>query len=280
MTKKWGIIIFVFSIIVLALTTTTIFLIEGEDSEAAQNLAETEAVNKADAKLKQLNIVPIDAFPEGTLTVEDIENLEPAGGISKEDLEESFRRADEVFSSVDEELRHLKLANIAYNAPRVLNIEDENTQIELVMSFKQTIEELKKIVNKTGEKFGARVKFSNRMEARLSGHNFKITAITSEVQAVSMEKPTSWKWEVSPIKEGIFYLHLTLTAFIEVDGISTRSEIRTFDKQIYVEVRVAQKIKEFVSSNLQWLWATFLVPLVGFYWKRRKTSSSKQIDNK
>lgn len=59
-----------------------------------------------------------------------------------------------------------------------------------------------------------KIKVSNRMEARLSGYQFKITAITPEIQAVSQQQITSWSWEVIPKKEGDHNLHLTISALL------------------------------------------------------------------
>jgi hypothetical protein len=108
------------------------------------------------------------------------------------------------------------------------------------------------------------------MEARLSGPNFAITAITPEIQAVSRSEITEWKWEVKPSSDGRHYLHLTLSALLRVDGTPTPRAIRTFDKVIEVEVEWHQRVGSFFEKNWQWLWAAILVPVVGWLWKRKK----------
>lgn len=125
------------------------------------------------------------------------------------------------------------------------------------------------MVEAEGEKEGARIRVSDRMEARLSGPNFAITAITPEIQAVSRNDVTEWKWEVKPSNDGRQYLHLTLSALLSVDGTSTPRAIRTFDKVIEVEIGWHQRVGSFFEKNWQWLWAAVLVPIVGWLWKRK-----------
>jgi hypothetical protein len=171
--------------------------------------------------------------------------------------------------NVDNLLNEMEFGAIGFNAPSNINI-DDSTQIQLILSLANTVEELKKSIAEEGEKIGATIKVSDRMEARLSGYMFQITAITPEIQAVSKLQQTEWKWEIHPKKEGKHKLHLTLTALLEIDGHTTPRAIRTFDKIIEVNVTTTQKISLFFKNNWQWLWAAILVPVAGWLWKRRK----------
>ncbi|ANG63109.1 hypothetical protein A8C75_11915 [Marinobacterium aestuarii] len=174
-------------------------------------------------------------------------------------------------SNVDELLNEMEFGVIAFNAPTDINI-DDSPQIQLILSLAETIEKLKQSITEEGEKVGARIRVSDRMEAQLSGYMFQITAITPEIQAVSKLQQTKWKWEIHPKEEGEHKLHLTLTALLEIDGRSTPRAIRTFDKIIEVNVTTTQKISLFFKNNWQWLWAAILVPIAGWLWKRRKNS--------
>lgn len=164
-------------------------------------------------------------------------------------------------------------ANIAFNAPQTLNLSD-TTQIQLLLSLKKSVEELKREVTSAGSVEGASVKVANRMEARLSGPNFQITAITDEEQAIGANDTVEWKWEIKPLATGRQNLHLTLTAIFKVDGAITRRSIRTFDNTIQVEVTGRQMVLDFIKKNWQWLWAAVLVPLGGWLWKRRKSKET------
>ena len=173
------------------------------------------------------------------------------------------------FDVIDRILESLEIGNIAFNAPGSMNLHD-TTMIQLMLGLATPIDELKQMIEAEGEKEGAHIRISDRMEARLSGPNFAITAITPEIQAVSRNEVTEWKWEVKPTSEGRQYLHLTLSALLSVDGASTPRVIRTFDKIIEVEVTWYQRAGLFLKENWQWLWAIVLVPLSGWLWKRKK----------
>jgi hypothetical protein len=178
--------------------------------------------------------------------------------------------------SVDELLEKMEFGAIAFNVPTNINI-DSSHQIQLKLSIAETVEALKQSITDEGRKYGTTIKVSDRMEARLSGYMFDITAISDEVQAVSKSEQTSWKWEIHPKKEGKHKLHLTLTALLEVDGYSTPRTIRTFDRLIVIDVSFTQKIRLFFNNNWQWLWATILVPIAGWLWKRSKKNQGSNV---
>jgi hypothetical protein len=174
-----------------------------------------------------------------------------------------------LFDAVDRVLQKLEFGNIAFNVPQTMRLRD-TAVIELLLSVATPTDELKRMIEAAGEKEGARIRVSERMEARLSGPNFAITAITPELQAVSRHDITQWKWEVKPSRDGHQYLHLTLSALLSVDAASTPRALRTFDKMIEVEVSWPQQVGSFFEQNWQWLWATVCVPIVGWLWKKKK----------
>ena len=175
-------------------------------------------------------------------------------------------------NSVDRLLDKMEFGAIAFNAPSKISIND-SPQIQLLLSLAETVDKLKQSIVEEGEKVGAIIRVSDRMEARLTGYMFQITAITHEIQAVSKNQETEWKWEIYPKKEGTHSLHLTLTALLEIDGHSTPRAIRTFDKEIEVTVTKTQKFTNFFKNNWQWLWAAILVPVAGWLWKRKKAAN-------
>jgi hypothetical protein len=175
------------------------------------------------------------------------------------------------FATVDRILEKLEFGNIAFNAPRAINF-DDTAIIQLLLGLGTPTDELKQMIEAAGKKEGASIRVSDRMEARLSGPNFAITAVTPEVQAVTRTAVTEWKWEVKPISEGRQHLHLTLSVLINIDGASTLRAIRTYDKEIEVEITWDQQVGSFLKNNWQWLWAAILVPVIGWLWRRKKES--------
>jgi hypothetical protein len=173
--------------------------------------------------------------------------------------------------AVDRILAKLAFGNVAFNAPKTMNLH-ETAVIQLLLSLETPIDELKQMVEAAGEKEGEQIRVYDRMQAHLSGPNFAITAITDETQAVSRSNITEWKWEVKPNSGGRHNLHLTMEVLLSVDGASTPRGIRTFDKVIEVEVAWHQRVGSFFENNWQWLWAAILVPIIGWLWKRKKAS--------
>lgn len=173
------------------------------------------------------------------------------------------------YAAIDLILQRMSNANIAFNAPQSMSLEDTAT-IELKLGLNTEISDLKGLIESEGPKEGFNIKVAERMEARLSGQNFAITAITPEVQAISRNEITSWSWEVKPKAKGQQYLHLTLTALIGINGNSTPRTLRTFSKAVNVEITQAQQLESFIGQNWQWLWATLLVPIAGWVWKSKK----------
>lgn len=177
-------------------------------------------------------------------------------------------RGGDPYAAIDEIIARMPIGNIAFNAPETMSIEDTAT-IQLKLGLNTEISDLKKLIISEGTKEAFTIKVAERMEARLTGQNFAITAITPEVQAISRNEITSWSWEVKPKAKGKQNLHLTLTALVDVNGNSTPRTFRTFSESVNVKVTQAQQLESFVGQNWQWLWATLLVPIAGWAWKSK-----------
>ncbi len=187
-------------------------------------------------------------MPQG---VQDIPEMQGVGDVITRSAGPRIQKPS-LLDNVDRLLNEMGFGTIAFNAPNSINI-DDSPQIQLILSLAQTVEELKRSITEVGEKVGATIRVSDRMEARLSGYMFQITAITPEIQAVSKYQQTEWKWEIHPKEEGKHKLHLTLTALLDIDGYSTPRAIRTFDRVIEVNVTATQKLRFFFENNWQWL---------------------------
>lgn len=186
--------------------------------------------------------------------------------------EEAASPNEAAFQAVDRIIKNMEIGNIVFNVPASMNLQDTAT-IQLILSLSKPIEELKRLIEVQGQKEGAQVRVSDQMEARLTGLDFQITAVTPEKQAIAGKEVTKWEWEIKPEKTGHDSLHLTLTALFTVQGISKEKAIRTFDKTIDVNVTWSQKTAGFLEHNWQWLWAAILIPLAGFLWRQRKKVS-------
>ncbi len=174
---------------------------------------------------------------------------------------------------IDEILEQMDLGNIAFNAPTKMKLNAPST-IQLVLSPTNSIEELKDLVIAEGEKEGARIRVSDQMEARLSGTAFQISAITPELQAVTWNDITEWKWEVRPTQGGRHNLHLTMTAVLTAKGSSMQRALRTFDKTIEVEVSNWQRVFVVFRENWEWMWTLLALPIGGWLLRKRQLNKS------
>ncbi len=176
-------------------------------------------------------------------------------------------------ANLDALLDRMSLGAIAFNVPESLNVK-QTAVIQLLLSATAALEDLRRELTAPGASMGGRVKISDRMEARLVGSEFDITAIAPETQAVSRQENTEWKWEIKPKRVGLHSLHLTLSALVTIDGETTPRALKTFDRFIVIEITPAQRVAAFVSANWQWLWAAVLVPLATWWWRARRVPPS------
>lgn len=169
--------------------------------------------------------------------------------------------ADEVLTS---------LASIAFNAPEQMQL-GERRIIQLLLDPRQTIPALLgREVSEPGRVESARIRISESIEARLSGGAFDIHPVTPELQALSAESATEWKWEVQPKESGRHRLFMTINAVIEESG--QKRTIRTFDReiQVYVPPTAMQRA---VSKSSAWTPIVLIAVLIVlfFFVRRRRT---------
>jgi hypothetical protein len=178
------------------------------------------------------------------------------------------------FAAIDRALEALPLGSIAFNVSTPMTL-SRSENVHLLLSPSVPVEALQKQLverlAREGKVEGVQIRIGDRMEARLSGTNFAILAVTPEIQPVTWNEPTEWQWEVRPTAVGNQTLHLTLTAVMQINGVDSTRAIRTFDRDIQVQVTWPQRISGFAAENWQWLWTTLAVPIALWLWgKRRK----------
>lgn len=169
---------------------------------------------------------------------------------------------------VEQTVRQLAWGNILFNAPDTMQYEKAET-LELALSPVHSVADLQAQIDQVTGVDSAKARMSNRMEAQLTGSGFTIEALAPALQAVTMHEITRWRWDVTPTQPGRQRLHLALSAHIDVTGHDAPFVVRTFARQIQVEITVPQRFRGFVQNNWQWLWA-FLVPILIYVWKRAK----------
>lgn len=184
------------------------------------------------------------------------------------------------FGEVDQYLQAMPLGSIAYNAPDSMLL-GETQEVYLLLSPTASVADLQKGLesriqgNQPLE--GAQIKIAERMQASLTGAGFEVSPRGPQTQLVSQSEPTEWRWNVTPKQTGALQLQLDVYALlIPKDGTPLPRKIRTFSRPINVKVTFSQRIAGFVSGNWQWLWATFLVPLAGWFWAHRRRRKKRR----
>ncbi len=66
-------------------------------------------------------------------------------------------------NNVDSLLDKMEFATIAFNAPSIINI-DDSPQIQLILSLSEAVDEIKQSIIEEGERIGATIRVSDRME--------------------------------------------------------------------------------------------------------------------
>jgi len=183
-----------------------------------------------------------------------------------------------ILDAVDDVLAALPKAPMAFNTPPPMNIDDTASKVELRVGPRQSPAELAKSITAPGTVQVHEVQISNRMKSSLSGDadGLTITPLTPALQAVSGQTPTVWVWSVKPRKVGRYPIHVELEAEVKIDGEVTPRLIDVFDGAITVTITPRQRVEHFAKDNWQWLWTALLVPVGGWWWKRK--SKKDEID--
>lgn len=171
--------------------------------------------------------------------------LKQAGDLRASSTEQAD--AANALSEIDTLIHAMPKANIAFNAPKSMNVEASD-HITLRLSADQQVAQLERSLKASGDKIGDTIAISKVMEARLTSSSFKITANSPEQQPVGSTGVTQWDWEITPTKTGVGDLHLTLSATMIVDGSPTERQIQTYDKDIQVSITAGQWVSGFFAS--------------------------------
>jgi hypothetical protein len=179
------------------------------------------------------------------------------------------RPSSHPLADVNRALEQLQPAKVVFNVPNSLHL-GSVAEIQLVLSPTRSIRELSQHVTAIGKKQGATIKVSPLMEAHLTGLGFKIETISPVRQPVSSDQITKWAWDIQPTETGTKHLHLTLDAFITVDGRGTLWSVRTFDRTLRIRITWFDHVSGFVSGNWQWMWTAIFLPIAGLAFRRLK----------
>ncbi len=174
-------------------------------------------------------------------------------------------------ASANQAIAKLGWQEMAYSAPEHMEI-GSTSVVTVKLGGDKTFAELTSLLERTGQTGGQKVEVSDRMDAHLTGSGFEITPVTpEESQLVSSTRVTTWQWQVKATDYGAQALHLSLNARLIVDGKDTVTSVKTFEREILVQVTSAAGRLAFVErywAIIATLLTAIIIPLVVFVWKR------------
>lgn len=224
---------------------------------------------------------PSETAVESGADAEDIRTIEVTfpSGMAATKAPKVTATFDPTAGEVDRILAQLSSAAIAFNTPEEIPY-GETVMIELLLSLPESEQELASGITAPGPVEMARIKFSNSMEAKLTGLGFRIEPITPETQAISRRERTRWQWAIEPIRTDVAPLQLTLSARVRVDGEITPRTIQTFERTIVVRVPMLRRVTDFAVGNIEFIATGVLAPLAIALWQRwrRKETAEPEAE--
>lgn len=161
-------------------------------------------------------------------------------------------------------------ANAVFAVPDRANIK-EDIKAQLIIDPTKTLEEIKKDITVGLVREAEQIKISKIVIAKLNAPDFEIISSPSIEQAVIEDDKTEWIWGLRPKTPGLHPINLIVEAQVTVGNRMTPHLIRTFDKQVMIEITTAQTITGWWNKYWQWIIATLLIPLGKWLYSQHKS---------
>lgn len=159
-------------------------------------------------------------------------------------------------------------ANMAFSMRDKANI-DEDIKAQMLIDPRKDLEQLEKELTVSGNKFSKNIKITKIVKATLTAPDFDIKNITEEEQFITLDQPTEWLWILSPKASGTYQVNLSVTAIMNIGGRESKHHIKTFERNITVEITHKQIISKWWNENWKWVTSTIVIPLLIFLLKDR-----------
>lgn len=197
-------------------------------------------------------------------TLEEVQSILPL----ERDSKQRELKDENIFNptSIIEQLRY---SAFGYSVPKEANIDDDveiTMKINPLLTVKEIEEELP-----MGERTTGKIQISRVVQAKLDSRDFDITNITPDRQVIIGGRNTTWRWSLKAKTPGPNKLvKITISAIVLVDGERTESYIDTYNGVIKINITPGQRINRWLKDNWQWAWGALLIPILGFFYNKRK----------
>lgn len=168
-------------------------------------------------------------------------------------------------------------ANAVFGLPNKANINDE-IKAQLIIDPVRTLEEIKKDITVGPVKEAEQIKIAKIVIAKLTAPDFDFISASSTEQAIVEDSKTEWFWVLRPKTSGIHPINLVIEAQVTVGNKTTPHFIRTFDKQVMIEITPVQLISTWWDKYWQWVFVTLLLPFIKWLYNKY-TEKKKSIES-
>lgn len=274
----------VFLVLVGCSQTTNSPIITEKIAQAPMNIERQEPK----IRLESRRSIPQNApSAPSTSTKKDIENSKkeiernkmmkmqpPTAGIS---LNNQNKIESKKITSADNIMNQLSMASMAFGVPEKANIKDK-IRIQFLINPSINPNILEKSITINGKIISSSILISKIIDVELIAAGLEIKELSPSRQAVSNTETTIWEWELIPTKAGEFDLYLIVNAEVEVDSTRAHRRLKTYEKQLKIEITPQQQFFGLFEKYWQWVWTAIFAPLIVWGWtswrKKRKSLKS------
>lgn len=196
--------------------------------------------------------------------------------VSAEAVAKPFDRKE----AAEDILNQMHLAAMGFNVPRTVNLFD-TFDVSLIIDLDSTPEEVAQALEKAGaagDKVTAEIRVSRVMAAGIVTKGFDVENISSREQALWFDAPSEWKWRLTPRTTGEQSVNVSIHAKVMVGDVHVEKYIKTFERDITVDVTAEQSVMMFLSRHWQWLLSTLLIPFGLFFYNKLKRTNELAKD--
>ena len=148
----------------------------------------------------------------------------------------------------------------------------EGTPLDIELDIGDAVRQIRKELAARGESVATENILVESIEARVVGSKLDVISVDRNPQAVRAGIPARWSFFLNPEEEGKKKVKVVLT--VELGKGSSPVELYSDTLELVVERSAWDEFMLFINKNLQWLAATVLVPLAGWWWKSRKPATA------
>lgn len=171
--------------------------------------------------------------------------------------------------------QQLYKANAVFAVPNKANINDE-IKAQLIIDPTRALAEIKKDITVGPVKEAEQIKISKIVIAKLTAPDFEFISASSAEQAMVEDGKTEWIWSLRPKTSGMHPINLVIEAQVTVGNKTTPHFIRTFDKQVMIEITPFQVVATWWDKYWQWVFVTLLLPFGKWLYEHYKPKKNTE----